>query len=84
MPKPITFSSVDYMIISLMISQTLSLSYFPTLVLCFHLGYNQWDFFVGSWSPPQKKKAFPLVVCIQYQYFLSNDGACSEVMFAFE
>ena len=43
------------MIISLMISQTLSLSYFPTLVLCFHLGYNQWDFFVGSWSPPKKE-----------------------------
>ena len=41
---------------------------------------NSKGFLVGSSFPP----IFRSLICIQYQYFLSNCGACLEVEFEFE
>lgn len=91
-PKTVTFRLVDYVITCFMVSQTPYLSYFPTLELCFHLGFNQWDFFavVASHPPTLKNKnknkneVKSLIFPIQYQYPLSTCAACLEVVLAFE
>lgn len=91
-PKTVTFRLVDYVITCFMVSQTPYSSYFPTLELSFHLGFNQWDFFVVVASHPphsknknkNKNEIKSLIFSIQYQNSLSTCGACSEVVFAFE